>query len=146
MTTYIYIPLGGNRKGLAIKCRNLFIVFLISGFWHGANWTYVVWGILHGAAMIFEAVFPKLRFSKEWMNRLATGIYVTFTFSIFRSESLGQAWLLIKKLFAGGFTSFTVGLSNTLQIPETYVIRKMLELKFPQWQNVFYMFCLSLTC
>lgn len=144
LTTYIYIPLGGNRKGLAIKCRNLFIVFLISGFWHGANWTYVVWGILHGAAMIFEAVFPKLRFPKEWMNRLATGIYVTFTFSIFRSESLEQAWLLIKKLFAGGFTSFTVGLSNTLQIPETYVIRKMLELKFPQWQNVFYMFCLFL--
>ena len=51
---------------------------------------------------------------------------------------------MTNKLFAGGFTSFPVGLSNTLQIPETYVIRKMLELKFPQWQNVFYMFCLFL--
>ena len=142
LTTYIYIPLGGNRKGLRIKCRNLLIVFLVSGFWHGANWTYVVWGLLHGVAMVWEAVFPKLRFKWEWMNRLVTGLYVTFTFSIFRSESLSQAWLLTKKLFAGGFHSFTVGLSNTLQLPETYVIRKMLELKMPQLQNPFYLFCL----
>lgn len=142
LTTYIYIPLGGNRKGLSIKCRNLLIVFLVSGFWHGANWTYVVWGLLHGMAMVWEAVFPKFRFKWEWMNRLFTGLYVTFTFSIFRSESLSQAWLLIKKLFAGGFHSFTVGLSNTLQLPETYVIRKMLELKWPQLQNPFYLICL----
>lgn len=142
LTTYIYIPLGGNRKGLAVKCRNLLVVFLVSGFWHGANWTYVVWGLLHGLAMVWEAVFPKLRFRQEWLNRLITGLYITFTFSIFRSESLQQAWLLMQKLFAGGFTTFTVGLSNTLQISETYVIRKMLELKFPQLQNPFYMTCL----
>ncbi len=144
LTTYIYIPLGGNRKGLGIKCRNLFIVFLVSGFWHGANWTFVVWGILHGIAMIWEAVFPKLRFKKEWINRIITGIYVTFTFSIFRSESLSQAWMLITKLFAGGFHSFTVGLSNTLQLPETYVIRQILEMKFSELLNPFYLTCLFL--
>ena len=144
LTTYIYIPLGGNRKGTAVKCRNLMIVFLVSGFWHGANWTYVVWGLLHGIAMVWEAVFPKLRFKKDWMNRIVAGVYITFTFSIFRSESLSQAWLLITKLFAGGFHSFTVGLSNTLQLPETYAIRKMLALKLPQLQNPFYMTCLFL--
>lgn len=142
LTTYIYIPLGGNRKGLKRKCLNLMIVFLVSGFWHGANWTYVVWGILHGAAMVWEAVFPKLRFKQAWLNRLCTGAFVTFTFSIFRSESLEQAWLLIQKLFTGGFTGFIWGLSNTVVIPETYVIRKMLEMKFPRLQNPFYMCCL----
>lgn len=142
LTTYIYIPLGGNRKGLKRKCLNLMIVFLVSGFWHGANWTYVVWGILHGAAMVWEAVFPKLRSKQAWLNRLCTGAFVTFTFSIFRSESLEQAWLLIQKLFTGGFTGFIWGLSNTVVIPETYVIRKMLEMKFPGLQNPFYMCCL----
>ncbi len=144
LTTYIYIPLGGNRKGLAIKCRNLFIVFLVSGFWHGANWTFVVWGLLHGLAMIFEAVFPKLRFKYEWINRIFTGVFVTLTFSIFRSNSLSDAWLLIQKLFAGGFKGFFVGMCNTLQIAETYPIRKALEMKLPQLQNPFYVTCVVL--
>jgi alginate O-acetyltransferase complex protein AlgI len=141
LTTYIYIPLGGNRKGLAKKCRNLFIVFLVSGFWHGANWTYVVWGLLHGLAMIWEAIFPKCRFKWEWLNRLLTGVFVTFTFSIFRSESLAQAWILIQKLFAGGNTGFFVGLCNTLHIPETYAIERALEIWRPEWLNFFFAAC-----
>lgn len=144
LTTYIYIPLGGNRKGLAVKCRNLFIVFLVSGFWHGANWTFVVWGLLHGFAMIFEAVFPKLRFKYDWINRIFTGVFVTLTFSIFRSNSLSEAWLLICKLFAGGFKGFFVGMCNTLQLVETYPIRKALEMKLPQLQNPFYVTCVVL--
>ena len=142
LTTYIYIPLGGNRKGTAIKCRNLFIVFLISGFWHGANWTFVVWGLLHGLAMIFETIFPKLRFKYEWINRFITGLFVTFTFSIFRSTNLSEAWLLIQKLFIGGFKGFFAGMCNTLQIIELYPLRKLLELKFPKLLNPFYISCM----
>ena len=141
LTTYIYIPLGGNRKGLLIKCRNLLIVFLVSGFWHGANWTFVVWGLLHGFAMVFESIFPKLRFKYDWLNRIVTGIFVTLTFSIFRSDSLSDAWLLMQKLFAGGFKGFFVGMCNALQITETYPIRKVLEMKLPQLQNPFYVTC-----
>lgn len=144
LTTYIYIPLGGNRKGLAVKCRNLFIVFLVSGFWHGANWTFVVWGLLHGLAMIFEAVFPKLRFKYEWINRFFTGVFVTLTFSIFRSNNLSDAWLLIQKLFCGGFKGFFAGMCNTLQITEFYPIREMLEMKFPGLLNPFYIACMIL--
>lgn len=144
LTTYIYIPLGGNRRGLGIKCRNLLVVFLVSGFWHGANWTYVIWGLMHGLAMVWESLFPKLRFRYEWLNRLRTAIFVTLSFSIFRSESLSQAWQLMKKLFMGGNTGFLVGLCNTLQIPENYMIRKLLELRFPQWQNAFYGVCVAL--
>ena len=144
LTTYIYIPLGGNRSGLTIKCRNLLIVFLVSGFWHGANWTYVVWGILHGLAMVWEAVFPRLRFKIPALNRLFTGVFVTLTFSVFRSESLEQAWHLIQKLFAGGNTGFVWGLCNTLQIPENYIIREVLELWRPEWLNPFYGLCMAL--
>lgn len=142
LTTYIYIPLGGNRRGTAIKCRNLFIVFLVSGFWHGANWTFVVWGILHGLAMIFETLFPKLRFRFEWMNRIVTGLFVTLTFSIFRSDNLSDAWMLIQKLFTGGFKGFFAGMCNTLQIMELYPLRKFLELKFPELLNPFYITCM----
>ena len=49
LRTYIYIPLGGNRKGMARTCLNVMIVYLVSGIWHGANWTFVLWGLLHGA-------------------------------------------------------------------------------------------------
>lgn len=141
LTTYIYIPLGGNKKGLLIKCRNLLIVFLVSGFWHGANWTFVVWGLLHGFAMVLEAISPKLRFKHDWLNRIVTGIFVTLTFSIFRSDSLSDAWLLMQKLFTGGFKGFFVGMCNAFQITETYPIRKALEMKLPQLQNPFYVTC-----
>ena len=144
LTTYIYIPLGGNRHGKWKQCRNILIVFLISGIWHGANWTFVVWGLMHGLAMVAETLFPRLRFPKKWMNQAATGLYVTFTFSIFRSESLKEAWMMITRLFTGGFHGFFVGLCNTLQIPETYLIRKVLEMKFPAWQNPFYIACMVL--
>jgi len=138
LTTYIYIPLGGNRRGKAIQCRNILIVFLLSGFWHGADWTFVVWGLLHGLAMIWETLLPRLRFRQDWANRLATGLYVTFTFSIFRSDSLETAWAMVKKLFAGGWTGFILGLCNTLQLPETYPVRKLLETAAPKLLNPFY--------
>lgn len=142
LTTYIYIPLGGNRKGLFRKCCNLMIVFLISGLWHGANWTFIVWGLLHGLAMVWESMFPKLRFKHDWLNRIVTFLFVTFSFSIFRSDSLSQAWLLCKKLFAGGISTFLLGLSNTIIVPETYVIRKFLGMKFPAFLNPFFLLCL----
>ena len=141
LTTYIYIPLGGNRKGLAIKCVNLLVVFLVSGIWHGANWTFVVWGALHGLAMVWEAIFPKLRFKWAVLNKLFTFLFVTFTFSIFRSDSLQSAWLLIQKLFTGGFKGYLVGMCNTLIIPETYVLREMLDLVAPGMLNPFFMGC-----
>ena len=87
------------------------------------------------------SIFPKLRFKYDWLNRIVTGIFVTLTFSIFRSDSLSDAWLLMQKLFAGGFKGFFVGMCNALQITETYPIRKVLEMKLPQLQNPFYVTC-----
>lgn len=139
LTQYIYIPLGGNRRGKARQCVNLFLVFLISGLWHGANWTFVVWGIMHGLALVFETLFPKLRFKQEWLNRLKTAIFVTLSFSIFRSDSLADAALLWSRLFAGGFKNFFPALCNTLRIPENYALIKLTEMVYPKGLNL--LFC-----
>ena len=143
-TSYIYIPLGGNRKGKGRQCLNLLAVFLVSGLWHGANWTFIVWGLLHGLAAAWETLFPKVRFRWEWMNRMVTGIFITLSFSIFRSDSLKSTALLWKKLFAGGNTGMFFGVCNVLQIPENFAIRKVLELAAPQHLNVMYVGCLVL--
>lgn len=58
-TKYVYIPLGGNRKGSVRTYANIFIVFFLSGFWHGAGWTFVLWGVIHGLAQILERVLKK---------------------------------------------------------------------------------------
>ncbi len=144
LTRYIYIPLGGNRKGKARQCVNLLAVFLISGLWHGANWTFVLWGLMHGLAVVFETLFPKVRFPKEWMNRLATAVFVTLSFSIFRSDSLSQAALLWRRLFAGGNTGMFLGICNVLQFPENYVLIKLLGTWAPAALNPLFVFCMIL--
>lgn len=142
-TSYVYIPLGGNRTGKARQCINLMAVFLASGVWHGANWTFIVWGAVNGIAVVAETVFPKFRFRAAWLNRLATGIFEVLAFSIFRSESLQQAALLWKKLFTGGNTGMLIGISNVLQFPENYVLRKAFELLMPEYVNIVYLVTLA---
>lgn len=143
LSQYVYFPLGGNRKGRARQCWNLLVVFLVSGLWHGANWTFVLWGVMHGLAAVFETLFPKVRFPWEWMNRLVTTVFVTLSFSIFRSDSLAQAALLWKKLFAGGYNGMILGICNVLRYPENYAILKFLQLKFPGALNPFFVCCMA---
>jgi len=144
LSQYIYFPLGGNRKGKARQCLNLLVVFLASGLWHGANWTFVVWGLMHGLAAVFETLFPRLRFKWEWLNRLLTGGFVTLTFSVFRSDSLADALLLWKKLFTAGNRGFFTGMCNTLRFPENYAVIKLLEMGAPRLLNPFYILCFCL--
>lgn len=92
---YVYIPLGGNRKGTARRDANLILTFLASGLWHGANWTYLVWGGLHGG---IQAIENHLLWRKK-ITRLPArifGIAGTFTvfvvtFTIFRADSIAAA-------------------------------------------------------
>lgn len=144
LSDYIYIPLGGNRKGRARQCLNLFVVFLVSGLWHGADWTFVIWGLMHGLAEIFETLFPKARFRWEWMNRLLTAVFVTLSFSVFRSDSPEDALLLWKKLFTTGNQGFLIPMCNTLRFPENYAAVKFLEMFLPELLNPFYLLNLCL--
>lgn len=144
LSQYVYYPLGGNRKGKCRQALNLLVVFLVSGIWHGANWTFIVWGLMHGLAAAFEVLFPKARFKWDWANRFVTAVFVTLSFSIFRSDSLGQAALLWKKLFAGGNTGMFLGICNVLQYPENYAVLKALDLAAPGLLNYVYVGCFLL--
>lgn len=93
---YVYIPLGGNRKGIARRDANLLLTFLVSGLWHGANWTFLVWGGLHGLCQVAEDHMPAPLRKRKSLPLRIVGVPLTFaifvtTFTIFRASSLGNA-------------------------------------------------------
>ena len=89
---YVYRPLGGNRKGLARTCLNLFLTFLVSGIWHGASWTFVVWGALHGFFVVLERIADRpLRRIPKAIRVCGTFLIVTALWVLFRAEGFGQA-------------------------------------------------------
>ena len=98
---YIYFPLGGSKKGTARTMLNVMIVFLISGIWHGAAWTFILWGLLHGGASVlcrlFRRVWDKV---PKVIGVFLTFVFVDLTWILFRSESLSQARTIFSKLFA----------------------------------------------
>lgn len=102
---YVYIPLGGNRVGTLFTYRNLVLVFILTGFWHGANWTFLAWGLLHGAALIIERLTIRSRSSSGVLQtvslRVWTLLVVMFGWLLFRSDSLTHAGELLGAL-AGG--------------------------------------------
>lgn len=97
MTNYLYIPLGGNRKGEVKTLRNLFIVFLASGIWHGAGWNFVIWGMLHGVCILVHRVWKN---SGKKLNKLL-GWFITMNlvnifWVFFRAETVSDAMKVIK--------------------------------------------------
>ena len=102
---YVYIPLGGNRRGDLRTVLNKMTVFFLTGLWHGAQWTFVVWGLFHGALLLFEQYFkPMQRLTKKtmWIGHIYTLLMVTFAFALFRSESFEQAMAFWRNMVAGG--------------------------------------------
>lgn len=95
---YLYIPLGGNRRGQARTVINKFTVFLLCGLWHGAAWTFVVWGLLHGLFLMLEELVPIRRLPAA-IRHAYTLLVVTLTIIVFRSESFGQALDMFARLF-----------------------------------------------
>jgi alginate O-acetyltransferase complex protein AlgI len=102
---YLYIPLGGNRGGEAKTYRNLLLTMLLGGLWHGANWTYVVWGALQGLGLSFERfVFGHReqhtapRGWLKWARCMITFQIVCFAWIFFRAESVSAALAMIKQL------------------------------------------------
>ncbi|MBQ6268248.1 MAG: MBOAT family protein [Clostridia bacterium] len=98
---YLYIPLGGNRKGKARQYINLMLTMLLGGLWHGANWTFVFWGGINGLALCLD----KIRHEKSRTGILraikivATFLFITFTWIFFRADSFSTAWIVIKGIF-----------------------------------------------
>jgi alginate O-acetyltransferase complex protein AlgI len=105
---YVYIPLGGNRRGSLITYRNLFITFLISGVWHGAAWTFVVWGLLHAFGIMITRELERSRFYRDRVPRLlkqlGTFLFVCCAWVFFRAGSLADAGLIFSRLISGPWT------------------------------------------
>ncbi|NWH05660.1 MBOAT family O-acyltransferase [Desulfobacter latus] len=107
---YLYIPLGGNRRGKLIRYRNLWVVFLLCGLWHGAEWTFIAWGVYHGSFLILEQI--------KWFKKLLKGLpealqhcyllmVASIGWAIFRSENMAQVFAFLKAM------SGLQGLQNT---------------------------------
>ena len=111
---YLYIPLGGNRVGKPRWYFNLFFVFLLSGLWHGANWTFLIWGALHGLFMVISAITAPARAHlvnfltlERWplfykaLRILFTFSLVSFAWIFFRAPTISSAWYIVSHLFSG---------------------------------------------
>lgn len=131
---YLYIPLGGNRKGSLRKYFNLMVVFLVSGLWHGASWHYVIWGAVHGVYQIVGGISKNLRRfvcavlnidrktpQYKMFQRLVTFVLVCFAWIFFRSENTTQAVYAVRKIFTdfrpwsmydGGIVSMGLDIAN----------------------------------
>ena len=93
---YIYIPLGGSRQGEPRKAANIFLSFLFSGLWHGAGWTFVLWGALHGAGVLVLMLWEKMKIRvPTWLSCAITFIFVSMAFVVFRAETVEKASQII---------------------------------------------------
>ncbi len=116
LTTHVYIALGGNRCSKMRQYLNIMITFLVSGIWHGANWTFVAWGALHGVYQVIEKAFIGERLKAELRGKPApfkslrivvTFLLVTIAWILFRMPSIGEAWEYISQIFFD-FGTFTM--------------------------------------
>lgn len=131
-TTYVYIPLGGNRKGTLRTYRNIFIVFAVSGLWHGANWTFVVWGSLHGIAIIIQRMWTKnIKFKmNQWIGWFITFAFINITWILFRADSLGEAVAFLQKMIPNGNNEILKGISEGFYVNEIKIITKTFNIIF----------------
>lgn len=107
MKNYLYIPLGGNKVSTKRLYFNLWLVFLVSGLWHGASWSFVFWGAFHGFFLVIERVFLSkvLNYIGKIPSILITFLIVNIGWVFFRIEKIGDAFLFIKRLFVFDFNS-----------------------------------------
>lgn len=147
---YVYIPLGGSRKGKVRTLINTFLVFFLSGLWHGANWTYVAWGSMQGLLVVFDNLHligvrgsnekEKARFYiPKWL-----GVFFTFTFFnlslfFFRSDSMTNAFTMFRNLFSFRSTGYLTKIAAQLDIPEFYLIKQAINLFQPSLLNTAYL-------
>ena len=152
-TKYVYIPLGGNRKGAARMYVNFMIVFLLSGLWHGNGLNFIVWGAMHGVLyVITRAVASGRRSGKKdghnkWngISILLTFIYVTVAWVFFRAPSISDAITLLTRVFIGGSKTVATGISACFQLDELwYVIKVTPLMKFSfVWEICLWLFLIG---
>jgi len=148
--TYVYIPLGGSRKGRARMLLNTFLVFLLSGLWHGAAWTYVAWGAMQGLLVVWdnlgiigisgrEEKRPARFHIPEWLGWIFTFTLFNMSLFFFRSQSMDGAIQLFRNLFSGTFNGKVYEIAAQLDLSELYVVRQVLDMAAPGLVNYMYL-------
>ena len=101
---YVYIPLGGNRKGLPVQIRNIAIVWLLTGFWHGASWNFVLWGVFYGVMLVCEKLFllKWLKKAPSVIGHIYTMLTVLLGWVLFAFDDFGKGWAFLKVMFGAG--------------------------------------------
>lgn len=143
---YVYIPLGGSRKGRARTLFNIFIVFFLSGIWHGANWTYIAWGTMQGLLVVWDNLGlvgvkgsnEKLKAKIEMPRPLGwffTFLFFNLSLLFFGSDSIGTALQLFKNILSVSNTGHIYKMVAALKISELYPLTKLLNMKYPQYDN-----------
>jgi alginate O-acetyltransferase complex protein AlgI len=105
---YVYIPLGGSRHGSLQTNRNLVFTFVISGLWHGANWTFVIWGFLHGLFLVFEKMLQTIQLP-TLLKWVLVFLLTNLAWVFFRAASLGEAFTIFQKFLEPGFYDLYLG-------------------------------------
>ena len=144
MRSYLYIPLGGNRHGIWRTYFNLWVVFLLSGLWHGAGWNFVVWGAYHGIFLVVERMTGLNKWQRlKWLRVPLTFMVVMVGWAFFRIENLSQCCTFITRLFAFDFAGLHAAVSDgqflaTLTVSLCFAFVTLLPFgrKMQQW--VFY--------
>jgi len=149
-TKNIYIPLGGNRRGDVRMYANLFLVFFLSGLWHGAGWNYILWGVMHGVLYCVTRWWqkyvkkrqeaPEMRTVQVAIASKSTNVimqtckifltflYVNVAWVFFRSESIGQAIALFRQMFVGGIALPQKAIYDAFNLDEFWYVMKILHL------------------
>ena len=118
---YIYIPLGGNRKGEVRTYSNLMATFIIGGIWHGAGWTFVFWGFLHGFGLVIHRAWSKLGFKLwTWLAWLITFNFINITWVFFRAKEWDDALKILGSMFSLDNIVIANSFSNILSFLSVY--------------------------
>ena len=131
---YVYIPLGGNRGGTLITYRNLLLTFLLSGIWHGAAWTFVIWGTLHGLGVVITRELERSAFYRERVPKLlkqaGVFIFVSFAWIFFRAGSLEDALLIVRRIFTAAWQTPQIPILMVAMVALVWLYQFLYESKF----------------
>ena len=121
---YIYIPLGGNRVSLKKQISNITVTMLLGGLWHGANWSFVIWGLIHGLGLSFlkikERLFPNFLNFNEYVNIFLTFNFVSFSWIFFRANSIKDALHILNLTFKSNLPNISMFFNNNI-LPITLI-------------------------
>lgn len=135
-TKYIYIPLGGNRKGIFQTYFNIMIVFLASGLWHGANWTFILWGFCHGIFSVitrkYKTFFENLHPALSWIINF---LFLNITWVIFRANTIHEGGRLLNRIALFDFGQINGNITSSFNLPEFLFLNKKFSILniYPQF-------------